>query len=116
MLRRVQGYASVFGVVDDWGDVVMPGAFCRWLPRQPLPMCLEHRDRVGSWTLLREDDHGLWCEGLTILPRLAVPTGLSICFWTIRSRHRDGVREVAGARLVEVSLVRWPAQEAARLA
>ena len=65
---RFQGYASVFGRLDDGGDIVMPGAFGKSLGlrgRHRIKMLFQHdpKEPVGTWDVLREDDFGLWAEG-----------------------------------------------------
>ena len=73
-----EGYGSVFGTEDSYGDVVAKGAFDaslrRWREeRQRLPpMLLQHGGwlggaedlvPVGVWDEMREDDHGLYVKG-----------------------------------------------------
>jgi len=77
------GYASVFGQVNSYGDVVAKGAFREtlkgWKGRKKLPpMLLQHGmgaflggdagDLVplGRWTAMEEDDTGLRVEGRLI--------------------------------------------------
>jgi len=64
------GYASVFGVKDDYSDIVMPGAFLaslqRWEEKGALPALLWQHDRhepIGKFTLMKEDEVGLYVEG-----------------------------------------------------
>ncbi len=68
------GYGSVFGVVDTFGSVVMPGAFKKSIDRHKVngtmpKMLWQHNtdEPIGVWTEVREDDHGLFCEGRLIL-------------------------------------------------
>jgi HK97 family phage prohead protease len=65
---ELEGYASVFGNVDEVGDVVMPGAFKRTIgiwqkSSQPMPLIADHQMStdgvIGSITSLNEDRHGL---------------------------------------------------------
>lgn len=65
---EVEGYASVFGVVDDDGDVVTPGAFRKtaadWSrASQPMPLIADHQlssdGVIGSVHSLAEDRVGL---------------------------------------------------------
>ena len=65
---RFAGYASVFGEVDDGGDIVMPGAFRKSLNlrgRHRIKMLFQHdaKDPVGTWDRIAEDGFGLWVEG-----------------------------------------------------
>jgi HK97 family phage prohead protease len=66
---ELEGYASVFGNVDQGGDVVLPGAFRKTLAdwsrsRQPLPLIADHElsteGVIGSVKQAREDQTGLW--------------------------------------------------------
>ncbi|MBK9497035.1 MAG: HK97 family phage prohead protease [Xanthomonadales bacterium] len=77
-----EGYGSVFGVVDSYGDVVAKGAFKKTLKQwkadrgQFPPMLLQHgggfaggaEDQVpiGVWDEMREDDTGLYVKGRII--------------------------------------------------
>jgi HK97 family phage prohead protease len=65
---ELEGYASVFGNVDQGGDVVLPGAFKRTLhdwshARQPLPLLADHQlstdGVIGSVVHAVEDHFGL---------------------------------------------------------
>jgi HK97 family phage prohead protease len=65
---ELNGYASVFGNVDQGGDIVMPGAFRKTLAdwsraSQPLPLIADHQlsteGVIGSVKEAREDGVGL---------------------------------------------------------
>jgi uncharacterized protein len=62
------GYASLFGVADQTGDVVMPGAFAASLARRGpggIRMLFQHdaSQPIGTWLDLREDGRGLFVRG-----------------------------------------------------
>lgn len=66
----IEGYGSIFGNVDEYGEVVMPGAFDKCLKiwakvGKPLKMLWQHdRDRpIGLWDELSEDNKGLRVKG-----------------------------------------------------
>ena len=64
----VEGYASLFGAIDQARDMVMPGAFTQTLRLRGvrrIPMLFQHdpKEPVGTWDMLAEDGHGLWVEG-----------------------------------------------------
>lgn len=76
-----EGYGSVFGNADDYGDVIQPGAFGGTLSRHrangTLPkMLLNHGSRgagmpmadlpIGKWLAMSEDSHGLQVKGRLI--------------------------------------------------
>lgn len=119
----IEGYASLFGVADDGGDVVRAGAFARSLKRAGgLPMLIQHQDgaRAGRWTRMMEDGRGLYVRGLVEAPgALALVgrglNGLSIGFRPGLWRPRGGGgRELIEVELVEVSLVQAPMLKDAR--
>lgn len=68
------GYASVFDTLDYYRDVVRRGAFIKtlgeWANKGMLPPCLwahNSADPIGPHTLMREDDKGLYVEGLLLV-------------------------------------------------
>lgn len=131
----IEGYGSVFGVRDNYDDIVAKGAFLTSLAAHKsagtMPAMLWQHDAsepIGVWTEMVEDDHGLLMKG-----KLAVDTtrgkeayallkmrainGLSIGFvskqWAY-DRDTD-VRTLTEVDLWEVSLVTFPANEKARV-
>lgn len=64
----VKGYLSTFGGPDRQGDYIMPGAFRDTIPlfMQNPRLQIDHKNSVeysvGSFTLLREDQKGLYIE------------------------------------------------------
>ncbi len=130
------GYASVFDVLDSWGDVVKPGAFANsladWKSKNRLPPVLwQHRsaEPVGPFISMVEDGRGLLVEGQLLVddvPRarearalLAANaiSGMSIGFETVRDEWdaKGRVRNLLEIRLWEVSLVTFPANDASRV-
>ncbi len=131
---RFEGYASVFGKLDDGGDIVMPGAFRKSLGlrgRHRIKMLFQHdpKEPVGTWDAIREDDYGLWVEGRLVqdVPRAdalrrliakGAVDGLSIGFRTIKSTRasREGHRRLWEVDLWEISIVTFPMMDLARIA
>lgn len=129
------GYGSVFNVPDSYGDVVAPGAFADSLAAQKaanrLPAMLwQHRsaEPMGIYTAMEEDNLGLKVEGQiamstvrgaeahTLLKMKAI-SGLSIGYQT-REESFDkvtGINTLKKVDLWEVSLVTFPANDAARV-
>lgn len=128
------GYGAVFGNVDTYGEVVMPGAFQKslaaWGAKQALPPVLWQHDKkqpLGPHTVMREDAKGLYLEGRLLkdeVPKAAealallrerVISGLSIGFRTVVDEwDRDsGVSYLKEVELWEVSLVTFPANDQA---
>jgi len=67
----VEGYASLFGEVDQARDMVMPGAFARTLQSRGLrriPMLFQHdpAEPIGIWLEIGEDWRGLKARGRLI--------------------------------------------------
>ncbi len=131
---RFAGYASVFGKLDDGGDIVMPGAFRKSLGlrgKHRIKMLFQHdpKEPVGTWEAIREDDFGLWVEGRLVpeVPRAdalrrliarGAVDGLSIGFRTVKSTRasRDGNRRLWEVDLWEISIVTFPMMDLARIA
>ena len=126
----ITGYASLWGVADLAGDVVVQGAFAASVAsRGPggVRMLYQHGERtpVGVWTRIEEDDRGLRVEGevLDITPegrlvaalvRAGALDGLSIGFRAVRARRDGRLRVLAEVDLWEVSLVTFPMLPGAR--
>ncbi|HVW94199.1 MAG TPA: HK97 family phage prohead protease [Devosia sp.] len=131
---RFAGYASIFGALDEGGDVVMPGAFAKSLAargRAGIRMLFQHdpKEPIGVWEKIVEDGFGLWVEGrLTggvpradALRRLIAARaidGLSIGFRTVRSSREaaSGHRRLREIDLWEISIVSFPMLPGARIA
>lgn len=131
---RFGGYASVFGRLDESGDIVLPGAFRGSLTKRGSPrvrMLFQHdpKEPVGTWETIAEDGFGLWVEGqLTggvpradalrrLIERRAVD-GLSIGFRTVRASREAGTghRRISEIDLWEISIVTFPMLDTARIA
>jgi HK97 family phage prohead protease len=119
----IEGYAALFGIPDQSGDVVRAGAFARTLRSgAALPMLLQHRQGAlaGRWTRITEDGRGLFMRGLIEKPGVQqlVRGGLSGLSIGFRPRLwkplPGGGRELIEVDLVEVSLVQAPMQARAR--
>lgn len=130
-----EGYGNVFGVEDHYRDVVEPGAFAaslkRWADRGRLPALLWQHDSsrpIGVYEAMAEDEHGLHVRGRLLIDDVALAreawallkvgavNGLSIGFNAVREeRDNDRVNHIREIDLWEVSLVTFPANEAARV-
>jgi HK97 family phage prohead protease len=125
----LEGYASLFGVVDLSGDVVRAGAFRAGIAllRGGIPLYVRHDPKLvaGRWVELKEDGRGLYVRGHLdfSLPGAALAQrmlargvdGLSIGFVTRAARRREKGRELTEIEIVEVSLVDFPMLPQARL-
>ena len=125
------GYASIFGNEDDGHDIVQAGAFAESLtkwPAEKVRMLYQHdsSEVIGKYTVMREDQKGLYCEGRLFLGvqrarevyelmSEGAIEGLSIGYRT-REYEMDRVRDVRTlikVDLKEVSIVTFPMNELA---
>lgn len=129
----VEGYASLFGEIDQARDMVMRGAFTDTLAQRSvhrIPMLFQHdpAEPVGVWLELREDHRGLFARGRLIpevtrgrellsLLRAGAIDGLSIGFRTVSGRvdPRTRVRRLLAVDLWEISIVTFPLLAGARV-
>lgn len=127
------GYASLFGVQDLSGDVVLAGAFRRSLERrgaEGVKLLYQHDPAtpLGRWLQVEEDARGLRVVGrlhaevakareVLSLMREGILDGLSIGFRTVSARTdaRSGIRRVAEVDLWEISVVTFPMLPGARV-
>jgi len=129
----VEGYASLFGEVDQARDMVMRGAFAETLAARGIrrvPMLFQHdpSEPVGIWLDLREDHRGLLARGRLIpevargrellsLLRAGAIDGLSIGFRTAKARidPKTRIRRIYAVDLWEISIVTFPMLMGARI-
>lgn len=131
----IEGYGSVFGVKDNYDDVIAPGAYKSSLAAHKsagtMPAMLWQHDSsvpIGVWTEMVEDEKGLRIKGRLALDtvkgkeahalmKMGALNGLSIGFvskqWTYD--RQTEVRTLTEVDLWEVSLVTFPANEKARV-
>jgi HK97 family phage prohead protease len=129
------GYASVFGELDQQNEIVAAGAFSRtlskWRRQNRTPALLWMHDPtqpIGIWQSVREDASGLLVEGRLALRtqkggeayellKLGALTGLSIGYRVVSSQidAKRKARILTDVDLFEISLVTFPANEAARV-
>lgn len=130
---RFSGYASVFGRIDQGGDIVMPGAFreslkARGTDRVRLLFQHDPKEPIGLWDEIAEDSFGLKVSGRLLdgVPRAAslraliaqkAIDGLSIGFRAVRATRegRTGTRRLWAVDLWEISIVTFPMMDAARI-
>lgn len=131
----LEGYGSVFGVRDNWDDIIASGAFAASLAAHKsagtMPAMLwQHDDTapIGIWTDMSEDAHGLRIKGRLALDtvrgkeaqallKMGALNGLSIGFMSKQWAYdkETDVRTLTEIDLWEVSLVTFPANEKARV-
>ena len=130
---RFAGYASVFGGVDSYGDTIVRGAYTSTLRNNGKPKMFFNHNMytlpIGKWVKAAEDDHGLYVEGeLTIGNSMSEDVyasikhgtvdGLSIGYYLKKGDYDETesgriIKKVHS--LVEVSVVAFPADGAARV-
>lgn len=131
--RTISGYASFFGNVDSYGDVVQKGAFKKTLNDKnrgrKVKFLYQHNpyEPIGIPTDIVEDDKGLRFsaefadtergEEAYELARIGALDGLSIGFRTIDSEYNSdtGIRTLVEIDLMEVSLVTFEANTKAKV-
>lgn len=124
------GYASVFGVIDSQNDVLVRGAFADSLRKNPgdIKLLWQHQvsEPIGVFDVIREDTYGLYVEGRLLLDlqrgyeaysllKNAAIKGMSIGYSVINANYNpeDNIRIITKLELWEISLVTFPANEAA---
>lgn len=131
-----KGYASVFGELDSYRDIVMPGAFKKSLKvdfeakGRRVPMLWQHNSLspIGIYTTIKEDEVGLYVEGecnmdvqqgreCHSLMKQGALSGLSIGYNTVGSEwdEKQLVRKLIEVALWEISPVTFPAGDSARV-
>lgn len=129
----VEGYASLFGEIDQARDMMMRGAFAETLAARNIrrvPMLFQHdpSEPIGVWMELREDHRGLFARGRLIpevtrarelisLLRAGAIDGLSIGFRTSKARidPKTRIRRLLAVDLWEISIVTFPLLAGARV-
>lgn len=128
------GYLSVFGNVDSYGDVVMPGAFAKtlakWKALDRLPPVLwQHRsgEPLGPFLEMREDNVGLYVRGQLLvddvprarearaLLKAKAINGMSIGYVSVVESYdkTTGIISLMEIDLWEGSIVTFPANQLA---
>lgn len=133
---RFTGYASVFGVLDAYREVVAEGAFTASIKAigdsgRPLPCLWQHLSSapIGGYDKLEQDAKGLYVEGFLLvneierarethaLMKRGIVSGLSIGYYVIEDsfNEKERIRTLKEIELVEVSVVTFPANSEARV-
>lgn len=126
---RFAGYAALFDRVDRGGDIVRRGAFARAVATGParVPLLWQHEPGkpIGRIETIAED-----ARGLRVIGRLAEASGAGreaaallrdgaiggLSFgYRVKGKLNRTNRELTDLDLVEVSLVTFPMQPAARV-
>jgi HK97 family phage prohead protease len=129
----IEGYASLFDLQDETGDIVERGAFNASIMNkgvQGIKMLWQHdpKEPIGKWLHLMEDGRGLKVMGqinidtqrgreVRALLLSGAIDGLSIGFKAVKSRKtpRAIQRYLTEIDLWEISVVTFPALKGARV-
>lgn len=119
-----EGYASVFGIVDQGMDIVERGAFTKSLASgRKVKMLWQHdmAQPIGIWEEMREDERGLYVKGRILkdvqkgreamaLMRAGAIDSMSIGYRTVEAMEEGNgrIRKLMEVDLFEVSLVTFP--------
>ena len=121
---RIEGYASVFGGVDSYGDTVIKGAYQNTLKDRARPVRMRWNhfgDIIGKWVDIKEDSKGLYvvgeltkghsvAENVYASLKHGAIDGMSIGYWTTDEKANDtGGSDLHEVELVEISVVEEPA-------
>lgn len=129
----IEGYAAVFGNVDTYNDILLPGA-CQKSITGPgasrIKLCAQHKqtdiiDVIGKVLELREDTKGLWFrakvsnttkgkDAAELVLDEAIDE-ISIGFITIDFYMQDGIRYLKEIDIREISIVIRAANVEARI-
>lgn len=122
-----EGYASVFGNVDNGNDIVEHGAFAKSIRENPVvPILWQHNwdEPIGVTVEMSEDLKGLRVKGQLCLDtqrgkeayallKQGAIKGLSIGYQAIQKAWDGEIRKLKELKLGEYSLVTFPMNELA---
>lgn len=133
----VKGYASVYGVVDCYGDIIVKGAFDKLIesgckPKVFFNHCSDSNAvPLGTWQVMRSDEFGLYVESPLNLEletsknvysaiKHGDVDGLSVCFYMDEScfsyDEKEDIRTITNVlEMPEISVCTYPANEKARI-
>ena len=131
-MGRFAGYASVFDIVDNQKDIIERGAFAETLKGRlsDIKMLWQHQqdEPIGIFEKIFEDANGLYVEGRLLLDvarakeaysllKEGAISGLSIGYSPTKYRlhEKTGTRLISTVELWEISLVTFPANDAAKI-
>ena len=126
--RTFTGYAAAYGNEDSDGDIIEMGAFADSIKssRDKIKILWQHKsaEPIGVPVEMREDEKGLWVKGKISktargdealeLMRDGVVSAMSVGFIINEADYDEkGQRHIKSGRLMEFSLVTFPANDQA---
>ena len=126
---KFEGYASMFGGLDSYGDTVIEGAYKKTLIDRERPVQLRwnhYGPVIGKYTEMYEDEKGLYVKGeltkghteaenVAALLRHGAISGLSIGYIVKDSEQAGVTRQLKEIELIEISVVESPADNSAHI-
>lgn len=131
--RIIEGYASVFGNVDEVGDITVAGAFAKTLsermPKGLIKVCRDHSTAVGMPMVVEEDSKGLFTKSkisatpagdeILTLAQDGVYGAMSFMYDVVKADYGTvgdrSVRYLRELKLYEYGPVLFPANELATI-
>jgi hypothetical protein len=126
----IHGYASVFNIIDQHNDIVLPGAFAESVERfhsgKTIPILWQHMEDkpIGVVEKIDEDEYGLYISARILnsikygnealeLIRAQIICGFSIGYSVINNQidYETDTRIISKIDLWEISIVTFPANE-----
>lgn len=125
----ITGMASVYGVTDAYGDVVMPGAFDRTLdeldgkivvlnqhnPNDPIGMATLTDSALSLNAVIQLELELQSARDMLVRVKAGLIDGISIGYEVIKEAYVGNVRQLSEIRLWEISLCTFPANQFARV-
>ena len=121
---KICGYATVFNVKDCYNDIILPQSLCKKMITDKIFYQHSYNKEIGKLINIREDDIGLYVEGLIdiysnyklySLVKNQLLNGLSIGYVAKKYRFENNVRILEKIDLIEISLVDFPANKFCRI-
>lgn len=126
---KFEGYASVFGGIDSYGDTIVEGAYKNTLQDRERPVQLRwnhYGPVIGKYTEMYEDEKGLYVRGeltkghseaenVAALLKHGAISGLSIGYIVKDSDESGPIRKLKEIELIEISVVESPADNNAHI-
>jgi hypothetical protein len=121
---EIEGWAATYNVIDSQNDRIVKGAFSEDSGKE-FPLLWNHRPSdVAGVGIVEETDEGLRLKGRLLLDtttgretysriKAGAARGLSVGFRLVRHAYENSVRLVQAAKLVEISVTPFPANERA---
>lgn len=119
-----EGYAAIFDIMDSYNDVIEKGAFKKSLEEKPKIKILWQHSTLEPIGIAegKEDDKGLKIKGQLVLEsskareiyylmKKGIVDGLSIGYKAVKEIFEGSIRRLKEIKLMEVSLVMFPANE-----